>query len=161
MSPSHPPRSPEAQARVEAALARFFEEQIAFNKFLGLHFKVLDNATVSASFAMRPDLVGSPQPARLHGGVIASVLDTLGGLAMVVGVVNRHPQDDVEQASHRFARLGTIDLRIDYLRPGVGAHFHAQAQATRVGGRIGSAQMSLSNDQGVLIATGAAAYVVS
>lgn len=128
---------------------------------MGLHFKVLDNATVSASFAMRPDLVGSPQPARLHGGVIASVLDTLGGLAMVVGVVNRHPQDDVEQASHRFARLGTIDLRIDYLRPGVGAHFHAQAQATRVGGRIGSAQMSLSNDQGVLIATGAAAYVVS
>ena len=159
MSPSHLPRSPEAQARVEAALARFFEEQIPFNKFLGLHFKVLDNATVAASFTMRPDLVGSPQPARLHGGVIASVLDTLGGLAMVVGVVNRHPQDDVEQVSHRFARLGTIDLRIDYLRPGVGAHFQAQAQATRVGGRIGSAQMSLSNDQGVLIAKIGRAHV--
>ena len=80
---------------------------------------------------------------------------------MVVGVVNRHPQDDVDQVSHRFSRLATIDMRIDYLRPGVGSHFQAQAHATRVGGRIGSAQMSLSNDQGVLIATGAAAYVVS
>jgi len=161
MSATPPPRSPDTQARVESALARLFEEQIPFNKFLGLKFHIAASGDVTATFDMRPDLVGSPAPARLHGGVIASVLDTLGGVAMVMGVLNRHPQDDEEQVMHRFSRLGTIDLRIDYLRPGVGKHFVAHAQATRVGGRIGSAQMRLSNDQGVLLATGAAAYVVS
>jgi uncharacterized protein (TIGR00369 family) len=57
--------------------------------------------------------------------------------------------------------MGTIDLRIDYLRPGVGEWFEATAEVTRLGGRIGSTQMRLCNDAGALIATGSAAYVVS
>ena len=61
----------------------------------------------------------------------------------------------------RFLRIGTIDLRVDYLRQGVGAHFVATANVTRLGGRVGSVQMALHNEQGLLIATGAGAYVVS
>jgi uncharacterized protein (TIGR00369 family) len=57
--------------------------------------------------------------------------------------------------------MGTIDLRTDYLLPGRGAHFIATAEVTRLGGRIGSTQMRLVNDQGTLIATGAANYIVS
>ena len=62
---------------------------------------------------------------------------------------------------HRFAKLGTIDLRIDYLRPGLGKHFTAHAEVMRLGGRVGTTQMRLLNDEGTLIATGAAAYMVS
>ena len=36
-----------------------------------------------------------------------------------------------------------------------------QQEVTRLGGRIGSTQMRLVNDEGTLIATGAAAYVVA
>jgi acyl-coenzyme A thioesterase PaaI-like protein len=43
----------------------------------------------------------------------------------------------------------------------VGEWFEATAEVTRLGGRIGSTQMRLVNDTGVLIATGSAAYVVS
>jgi uncharacterized protein (TIGR00369 family) len=57
--------------------------------------------------------------------------------------------------------MGTIDLRVDYLRPGIGRHFEAQAEVTRLGGRVGSTQMRLVNDEGTLIATAAAAYIVS
>ena len=57
--------------------------------------------------------------------------------------------------------MGTIDLRVDYLRPGLGEHFVASAEVTRLGGRVGSTQMRLHNDGGTLIATGAAVYVVS
>ena len=43
----------------------------------------------------------------------------------------------------------------------LGQHFIATAEVTRLGGRLGSTQMRLVNDEGTLIATGAAAYVVS
>ena len=62
---------------------------------------------------------------------------------------------------HRFSRLGTIDLRIDYLRQGLGAHFTASAEVLRLGGRVGSVQMRLVNDEDMLIATGAASYMLS
>lgn len=65
------------------------------------------------------------------------------------------------QVMHRYSRLGTIDLRVDYLRPGLGKHFTASAEVVRLGGRVGSTQMRLVNDEDTLIATAAAAYVVS
>jgi uncharacterized protein (TIGR00369 family) len=57
--------------------------------------------------------------------------------------------------------MGTIDLRVDFLRQGLGQHFIASAEVTRLGGRVGSTQMRLVNDEGTLIATGAAAYMIS
>jgi acyl-coenzyme A thioesterase PaaI-like protein len=57
--------------------------------------------------------------------------------------------------------MGTIDLRVDFLRQGVGRHFVASAEVTRLGGRVGSTQMRLANEDGVLIATGAASYILA
>jgi uncharacterized protein (TIGR00369 family) len=116
---------------------------------------------VRARIAMRPELVGHYAYGRLHGGVIAATLDAMGGLALMVGIAERHPHDNTLQVMQRFAKMGTIDLRIDYLRPGLGQHFIATAEVTRLGGRIGSTQMRLVNDEGTLLATGAAAYVVA
>ena len=47
------------------------------------------------------------------------------------------------------------------LRQGLGLHFIASAEVTRLGGRVASTQMRLVNDEGILIATGAGAYIVS
>ena len=110
---------------------------------------------------MRPELVGHYAYGRLHGGVISAVLDSLGGLTPMAAIAERHPNDSAQQVMHRFARMGTIDLRIDFLRPGIGRYFFATAEVTRLGGRVGSAQMRLVNDTGSLIATGAAAYMVA
>jgi uncharacterized protein (TIGR00369 family) len=116
---------------------------------------------VRGRILMRPELVGHYAYGRLHGGVISATLDAMGGLALMVGIAERHPHDNTLQVMQRFAKMGTIDLRIDYLRPGLGQHFIATAEVTRLGGRIGSTQMRLVNDEGTLLATGAAAYVVA
>jgi uncharacterized protein (TIGR00369 family) len=79
----------------------------------------------------------------------------------MVAIGEKHAEEATPQVLHRFGRMSTIDLRIDYLRPGLGAHFVATADVTRLGGRIGSTQMRLVDDQGTLIATGSAAYVIS
>jgi uncharacterized protein (TIGR00369 family) len=154
-------RSAEEQARLDAALTELFERRITFNQTLGLVVESARSPEPRIRFAMRPELIGSAVHGRLHGGVISATLDAMGGLALMVAIGEKHAEETTPQVMHRFTKMGTIDLRVDYLRPGVGEHFVASAEVTRLGGRIGSTQMRLVNDQGTLIATGAAAYVIS
>ena len=155
------PRSAEEQARFEAGLVEMFEQHITFNQVLGLKIASVRPGDVRGVFQMKPELVGHFTYGRLHGGVISSVLDAMGGLALMVAIAERHPHDSAAQVMHRFSRMGTIDLRVDYLRQGLGRHFVATAEVSRLGGRVGSTQMKLVNDEGTLIATGAAAYIVA
>jgi len=136
-------------------------EKIPFNKVLGLTVESLNLDQASVRLPMRPELVGHYQHGRLHGGVISATLDAMAGLAIMVALGEKHPEESAEQVMHRFSRLGTIDLRVDYLRQGIGRHFTASAEVMRLGGRVGSVQMRLVNDEHVLIATGSASYMLS
>jgi uncharacterized protein (TIGR00369 family) len=156
-----PRRSAAEQRTLDAALTELFEKKITFNQTLGLRVLRLGPGGPQLGFEMRPELVGHYQHGRLHGGVISATLDALAGLAMMVALGEKHLDESAEQVMHRFSRLGTIDLRVDYLRPGIGLRFTASAEVLRLGGRIGSAQMRLVADDGALIATGTAAYVLS
>ena len=154
-------RSIPEQARLDAALVDLFEHKIRFNALIGLKIDGVQPDDVRASFPMRPELIGHHSYGRLHGGVVSSVLDALGGLALMVGIAQRHPHDNTLQVMQRFTRMATIDLRIDYLRPGLGESFAASAAVVRLGSRIGRTQMQMFDAKGVLIATAAGAYVVA
>lgn len=156
-----PRRSPEEQARLDAMLRDIFEQRLCFNKLLGFKLASLDPAAPALSFDMRPELIGHYLHGRLHGGVIATVLDTVGGLAVTVAIAEKFANESAEQVAHRFGRVGTIDLRTDFLHQGIGKSFTARGRITRLGGRIASVQMTLENEAGLLIATGGAAYVIS
>jgi len=161
MIPDPPPRRSDAeQARLDGELTELIEHRITFNQVLGLKVQTLRPQLV-LRFDWRPDLVGHYHYGRLHGGVISAALDALGGTALMVGLADKHDHECAEQVMHRFLKMGTIDLRIDFLRPGLGQHFIASAEVTRLGGRVGSTQMRLHSDSGVLVATGAASYIVS
>lgn len=149
------------QARLDAALKDLFEQRITFNQVLGLHVESTRLDDVRLSFEMRPELIGHYLHQRLHGGVISATLDAMGGFAVMVAVGERHPAECADQVMHRFMKLGTIDLRVDFLRQGIGKRFTASAEVTRLGGRVGSTQMRLVNEEGTLIATAAAAYMIS
>jgi uncharacterized protein (TIGR00369 family) len=154
-------RSPAEQARVDAALTELFEQQITFNQVLGLQVVSLGPGGPTLRFDMRPSLVGHYLHGRLHGGVISATLDAMGGLALMHAICEKHADEGAMQVMLRFARLGTIDLRVDYLRQGIGKHFIASSEVLRLGGRVGTTQMRLVNDEGTLIATGAGAYMIS
>ena len=160
-APTLVPRTPEQQAELDAALLDLVQRRITFNQTLGLQIQSVQPGDVRATFDMRPELVGHYAHGRLHGGVISATLDHMGGLAVIVGIAARHPHDTVQQVMARFTKVGTIDLRVDYLRQGLGRQFTVTAEVMRLGGRIGSTQMRLVNEQGTLIATGAAAYTVA
>jgi len=154
-------RSPTEQQRLEKALIEIFEHRIRFNETLGLKVISPDPAAPTLRFEMRESLVGHYASGRLHGGVISATLDAMGGFAIMVALAEKHADETLEQVGHRFGRVGTIDLRVDYLRQGLGKHFVASAEVMRLGGRVAATQMRLANDEGTLIATAAAAYMIS
>ena len=105
---------------IEMEIGRTFEQMIPFNRVLGLKINSLDPKTPRLRFDMRPELVGNPVRQILHGGVISATLDVVGGLAIALASLAK--KADEKPALH-FPNIGTIDLRIDYLRPGRGKFF--------------------------------------
>ena len=144
-----------------AGLKDIFEEKIVFNRLLGLKIAVLTPERVTGRIVMRNELVGHYAYNRVHGGVISAGLDAMGGLAVMAAIGARHMDESPLERLHRFAKLGTIDLRIDYLRPGVGEHFELRAEVMRLGSRVASTRMEFLDAEGKLRSTGSGAYIVS
>ena len=144
-----------------AGLTDIFEDKIVFNRMLGLKITSVLPERVSARIGMQPALVGHYAYNRIHGGVISAGLDAMGGLAVMAAIGARHMDEPPEQRLHRFTKLGTIDLRVDYLRPGIGAHFELRAEVLRLGSRVASTRMEFLGPDGRLMSTGSAAYIVS
>ena len=143
------------------ALRALFEDKIAFNRTMGLRIDVVKPDGVHGSLALKPELLGHPAHHRLHGGVISATLDAMAGLAIMAAIGARHMDEAPAQRMLRFAKLGTIDLRIDYLRPATGTSFTLSAEVLRLGSRVASTRMDFRDAAGELLASGAAAYIVS
>jgi uncharacterized protein (TIGR00369 family) len=162
LTPSpHTPPVLEFEAEFVAGLKAIFEEKIVFNQMLGLKITSLLPERVTARIDMRRELVGHYAFNRIHGGVISAGLDALGGLAVMAAIGARHMDETPEQRLHRFSKLGTIDLRIDYLRPGIGEYFELRAEVMRLGSRVASTRMEFLGADGKLLSIGAGAYIVS
>jgi len=149
------------QRKLVQEITSLFERKISFNEYLGIRLERLEIAPVRIGFDMRPEFVGHYVYGRLHGGVISSVLDVVGGLAVMWAIAEYYKHEDAATVMTRFAHLGTIDLRVDYLRQGIGKEFSAEATVVRLGKRIAACQMNLLNEESTLIATGNANYIVS
>lgn len=162
MSKSKSPSTPVVfEPEFVDALKDIFEQRIVFNQVLGLKIVSIAPERVVGRVAMQPQLVGHFAYNRVHGGVISASLDALGGLAVMAAIGARHMDEPVAQRLHRFGKLGTIDLRIDYLRPGIGEAFELRAEVMRLGSRVASTRMEFLGTDGKLLSCGSAAYIVS
>jgi uncharacterized protein (TIGR00369 family) len=144
-----------------AGLKKIYEEMIVFNQLLGLKITDITPAVVRGALAMRPDLIGHYSHNRIHGGVISAGLDAIGSLAVMAAMGARHMTETPAQRLQRFGKLGTIDLRVDYLRPGIGERFVLRAEVMRLGSRVASTRMEFFGADGTLLSTGSATYIVS
>ena len=142
-------------------LTALFEERIVFNHVLGLKITSIRPERATGRIDMRRELVGHFVHNRIHGGVISAGLDAMAGLAVMAALGARHMDEPVSQRLTRFSRVGTIDLRIDYLRPGISEHFELRAEVMRIGSRVASTRMEFLGADGTLFSTGTAAYIVS
>jgi uncharacterized protein (TIGR00369 family) len=141
-------------------LQEITEERIPFNKLIGMKVVNLDLESIGIRFEMRPELIGNFMRGNLHGGVISTVLDVTGGMVAWTGIMKKMEGRSFEEIAEKFAKIGTIDLRVDYLRPGLGKYFIATGNTLRTGNKLSVTRMELHNDEGILIAVGTGSYVV-
>ena len=142
-------------------LADIYENKLPFNRVLGLHIISLEPGRVKVAFDMTDSLIGNYIQRSLHGGVISSVLDAVGGLTATAGMIQKMMDRPKEEIAKNIARVGTIDLRIDYLRPGKGSSFTSSASIMRMGNKVAVTRMELHNDQHRLIAVGTGTYMIA
>ena len=143
------------------AIHEIFVNRIPFNRVLGIDVVSLNHDCPEVRFPMRPELVGNFSRGMLHGGVISAVHDLTGGLVAYLALQQKLKDRPIEERMERFARIGTIDLRVDYLRPGLGEWFSCTGKPLRTGNKVAVASMELRNDAGELISVATGAYTVS
>jgi uncharacterized protein (TIGR00369 family) len=111
-------------------LVAFFEQQIPFNRHLGIKVVSVKKGECMIKVPFQQDWIGDPHRPALHGGVLSTVADAAGGLA--VFSVLADPMAD---------RASTVDLRIDYLRRGLLEDVYCRAKVLRVGNRVAVTEM--------------------
>ena len=141
-------------------LREITEERIPFNKLIGIKIESLGMDRLGIRFEMRPELIGNFKRGNLHGGVISSVLDAIGGMVVWTEIMKKMEYKSFEEISQRFSKIGTIDLRVDFLRPGLGKYFTATGTKLRTGNKVSVTRMELHDENGILIAAGTGSYLV-
>lgn len=114
---------PLSQERQET-LRAWFEEGIPFNRVLGLRVEALTRGRAVLRVPWKTELTGDASRPAVHGGVLSMLIDTAGGAACFAMLDN---DDD---------RVSTVDLRVDYLRPGPAADLVCEAEVIRLGNRV-------------------------
>lgn len=148
------------KTEIYQTVADFWNSNIPFNQLLGLHISKFDHNQSEVHFHWQDKLIGNPVQKILHGGVTASALDMAGGVVAAANIIASLDEISPQIIQSQLQKLGTIDLRTDYLRPGRGQEFIATAHIIRSGSKVAVARMELHNEQGDHIAFGTGTYMV-
>jgi uncharacterized protein (TIGR00369 family) len=137
-----------------------FEMLSPFQRFIGMRLEVKPDFTPIVRFDMRNELIGNFDYGILHGGIIASVMDVSAGIAAFLQLPLKYPDQTADQIMERVSKASTIDLRIDYLRPGFGETFTALGKIIRIGNKIAVSETDLFNEKEEHIAAARGTYIV-
>lgn len=141
-------------------VTQLFSQYMPFNQLLGLQIQQLGKDKAVIRLPWNDKLMGNPIHKILHGGVTAAILDTVGGLMAVLYAVKDIEGLSIEDFQRKLPNVSTIDMRVDYLRPGKGTEFIATAEVIRKGKKVAVCRMELHNEEGIHIAFGTGTYMV-
>jgi len=114
-----------------------------FNKWLNFTVSKAAEDGVEIKAGWREEWVVNPERRYTHGGVLAAIIDVAADYAIA-------------------ARLGrpvpTIDLRVDYHKAAMPGDLTATARVVRMGSQYSTAEASLYDKDGELVASGRGTY---
>jgi uncharacterized protein (TIGR00369 family) len=135
----------QAQRKLSSAEVQAIFDRSPFIAWLGLKVVSLDHERqeITVKMAMRPELERRPGTQQFHGGPIAAFIDITGDFAVGMMVGGGVP---------------TINLRTDYLRPGIGDALTGVARVRRTGKANAVVDIEVFDDGKKLVALGRGTY---
>ncbi|MFU8925913.1 thioesterase family protein [Acinetobacter puyangensis] len=151
--------NPENQGQIQVILEQLC---MAFNaspffRHNNMQMRIVDEQ-IQAYIEMEPYLIGNVAFQILHGGVAATILDSIGGIVAMGELYKRAKPEEFADTVKKVSRLATLDMRIDYIAPGRGEYFIASADILRLGRKSCTMRMNLTNNENQLIATAIGSY---
>ena len=130
---------PTKLARAQNAFAA-----VPYAKFLGLQLGEVRSGEVSIHLDVRDEL--KQNQGVVHGGAIASLIDTAAAFAVLT-------QIEIDE------RVTTTELTIHYLRPATSGRMTAMARIIRGGRRLFVLSVDIRDQRQALIATAVTTYI--
>lgn len=114
-----------------------------FNRWLNFTVTRSDDEGIEIKAAWREEWVVNPERRYTHGGILAAIVDVAADYAIA-------------------ARLGrpvpTIDVRVDYHKAAMPGDLTAKARVIRLGSQYSTAEASVYDQEGALVASGRGTY---
>lgn len=119
--------------------------QVPFHQWLRPEVSKADESGVVVRLALRPEFRRDPLDDAVHGGIIAALIDIAGHAAIAARTGHGVP---------------TVDMRVDYLRMAAGKEVFARATIVKFGRTLGVVDVSVSDDEKRLVATGRCVFFI-
>lgn len=145
----HPEPVQVIKERRDTALTKLIA-QVPYSGWLGIEFERKgDELTATLPFAEK--VIGNPILPAIHGGVTAAFLEATATIelawSMLWDRIESGVIDIAQLTPETMPRLPkTIDITIDYLRPGLPRDAYARARVVRSGRRYASVQVEAWQD---------------
>ncbi|HOK01410.1 MAG TPA: thioesterase family protein [Spirochaetota bacterium] len=151
---------PEAIKIIIDTLKEVYNSKMPFNVYLGIKVTELSLERAIIEIESREELYGNYVQKILHGGVISAVIDLSGGIIAQTHAIHSMKGVSIAELISRFSKMSTLNMRVDYLRPGSGKIFKCISHVIRAGNKIAVTRMDMFNDSDILIATGTGTYLI-
>jgi uncharacterized protein (TIGR00369 family) len=114
-----------------------------FNKWLNFTVLKIGEDGIEIKAAWREEWVVNPDRRYTHGGILAAIVDVAADYAIAA----------------RFGRpVPTIDVRVDYHKAAMPGDLTAKARIIRMGSQYSTAEATVYDQQGELVASGRGTY---
>ena len=115
----------------------------AFNQWLNFTVVKSDADGLEIRAAWREEWVVNPDRRYTHGGILAAIVDVAADYAIAAELGRPVP---------------TIDLRVDYHKAAMPGDLTAKARVVRIGSQYSTAESSVYDKDGALVASGRGTY---
>ncbi len=114
-----------------------------FNQWLNFSVLKADDAGIEIKATWREEWVVNPDRRYTHGGILAAIIDVAADYAIAAQLGRPVP---------------TIDIRVDYHKAAMPGDLTAKARVVRMGSQYSTAEASIYDKDGALIASGRGTY---
>lgn len=127
---------------------RISEGMLPAHELLGIELVDIQDEFVSFRLPFREEIIGNIVHKRVHGGIIAAVMDAVGG---AVAILNFKSFED---------QCSTINMQVNYLRPTNQEELIFEGKNIKNGSRVVFTEMIAyhPSEPDIIIATSTAAY---